>query len=211
MSQQEILHLIAVYGYWVIAVGATVDSFGVPVPGEVMLLSAGMYAGATHRILLPLAIIAAAAGAICGDNLSYALGRFGGTRFLHRYGHVLHFGRRRQRIARYLFRRFGGGVVLGGRFIPVIHIGTAFLAGTEEMGWLQFALLNGLACLVWSTLLGSAGYLLGAAVLRVGDVIAAASIPLALVILVAAGSGLHFAEKRLQREADRAEAKDRAA
>jgi membrane protein DedA with SNARE-associated domain len=93
----------------------------------------------------------------------------------------------------------------------VIHIGAAFLAGTEEMGWLQFALLNGLACLVWSTLLGSAGYLLGAAVLRVGDVIAAASIPLALVILVAAGSGLHFAEKRLQREADRAEAKDRAA
>ena len=166
---------------------------------------------ATHRILLPLVILAAAGGAICGDNLSYALGRFGGARVLERYGHILHFGRSRQRIARYLFRRFGGGVVLGGRFLPVIHIGAAFIAGTKEMGWTRFALFNGLACLLWSAILGTAGYLLGAAVLRVGDVIAAASIPLALVFIMLAGYGFHAMEGRLQRKADEAESEEKAA
>lgn len=49
------------------------------------------------------------------------------------------------------------------------------------------------------------GYLFGAAVLRVGDILAAASIPFALLILVIAGVGLHLAEGHLQRQADRAE------
>jgi membrane protein DedA with SNARE-associated domain len=203
MSQAEILRLIATYGYWIIAVGVTVDSFGVPVPGEIMLLSAGMYAGATHRLSFPLVVGAAAAGAVVGDNSSYALGRLGGTRLLERYGHIVRFGRQRQRVLRYLLDRYGRHVVLGGRFVPVVHIGAAFLAGSEKMRWPRFALFNGLACLLWSAALAGAGYLCGKAVLKVGDVVAAASIPLALVIIVVAGVAFHLLEGRLERQMER--------
>jgi membrane protein DedA with SNARE-associated domain len=211
MSHQQLFHLIAAYGYWFIAIGATSDSFGVPVPGELMILSAGMYSGATHRLALPLVIVAAAAGAICGDNLSYALGRFGGTRLVERYGEILRFGPRRRRIAQYLFRRYGDRVVLGGRFLPVLHIAAAFLAGLEGMGWPRFALFNASACALWAAALGSLGFASGTVVLRVGDVLTAASIPFALLILVLAGTGLRLVENRLQRQADELGSGDSAA
>lgn len=206
MSHQEIVHLIAIYGYWGIALGATVDSFGMPVPGEVMVLSAGMYAGATHRIALLSVIGAAMLGAMCGDNASYALGRYGGAGLIERYGHAVHFGAPQRRIARYFFCRYGGRVALPGRFLPVIHIGVAFLAGTQRMSWARFALFNALACLLWASGLGGAGYLFGAIVLGVGDIVAAASVPLALGIALAASVALRLAEHRLQRRADRFEA-----
>lgn len=198
MSHGQILHLIGLYGYWAIALGATVDSFGVPVPGEIMVLVAGMYAGATHRLALLLVIGAAASGAVCGDNASYALGRFGGARLMERYGHAVRFGPTRQRIARYLFRRYGGRVVLAGRFLPVVHIGVAFLAGAHGMRWPRFASANVLACVLWGSALGGSGYLFGAVVLRVGDAVTAASVPLALGIALAAAVALRLAESRLE-------------
>lgn len=211
MSDAEILRLIANYGYWGIAVGVTVDSFGVPVPGEIMLLSAGMYAGATHRLSFAMVVAAAAAGAVVGDNLSYLLGRFGGSKLLERYGHVVRFGRRRQRIARYILDRYGEPVVLGGRFVPVVHIGAAFMAGTERMRWPRFALLNVIACVLWSVALGGLGFVCGKAVLKAGDVFAAASVPLALLIILAVGIAFHLAESRLQRQMVRDRSRRKAA
>lgn len=100
-SSHALTHLIVTYGYWAILLGVAVDSFGMPLPGEAMLLTASVYASATHQLLLPLVILCAVAGGVIGDNLSYCLGRQGGTRLLQRFGPLVHLNRRRQLLAQY--------------------------------------------------------------------------------------------------------------
>jgi membrane protein DedA with SNARE-associated domain len=195
-------HLIVTYGYWAILIGVAVDSFGVPLPGEAMLLTASVYAGATSQLTLPLVILLAAAGGIIGDNLSYYLGRQGGTRLLQRFGPLVHLNRRRQLLAQYLFRRYGAPVVVIGRFIPIIHIATAVLAGVNAMSWRRFALYNGLGCLLWASLLGLAGFSLGQLAVEVDRAVLAFAVPGASGIAVGVLLALRLLETRLQRQAE---------
>lgn len=202
MTNHQIIHLIALYGYWAILVGVTVDSFGVPVPGEVMLLAASVYAGATHHLTIGLVVLAAAVGGVCGDNLSYLLGRRGGSRLLRRYGRFVRVDARRIRLGHYIFQRYGAAIVFLGRFIPVLHIWSAFLAGTHAMAWRRFALCNAIGCLVWASALGAVGYAFGSTALRYGGVLVGLSVPLAVFLGVAVLLLLRLFERRLQTEAD---------
>jgi membrane protein DedA with SNARE-associated domain len=201
-SGHTLTHLIVTYGYWAILIGVAVDSFGVPLPGEAMLLTASVSAGATRQLVLPLVIMAAAAGGVIGDNLSYYLGRQGGTRLLQRFGSLVHLNRRRQLLAQYLFRRYGAPVVVIGRFIPIIHIATAVLAGVNAMSWRRFALYNGLGCLLWASLLGLAGFSLGQIAIEVDRAVLAFAVPGASVIAIGVLLLLRLFETRLQRQAE---------
>ncbi len=203
MSETELLHLIAVYGYWAILVGVAVDSFGVPVPGEVMLLSASVYAGTSHRLQVTLVIAAAALGGVCGDNTSFLLGREGGERLLRRFGYLIRLGERRRRLAQYLFQRHGGVLVIGGRFIPIVHIWTAFLAGTHGLPWYRFVVLNAIACVAWASFMGMAGYVWGTTAVHLGGTILALSIPIAVAITGVVLLLVRLMEQRWQIEADK--------
>lgn len=89
-------------------------------------------------------IIAAASGAILGDNLGYWIGREGGYRLLRRNGHYLRIDERKVKLGQYLFREHGGKVVFFGRFIAVLRAWAAFLAETNRMPWPPFLLYNAL-------------------------------------------------------------------
>ncbi len=154
--------LIAVYGVWAVALVVAMESAGIPVPGETMLLAAAVYAGATHQLSIVLVIVVAAAAAIAGDNLGYLLGRLGGERLLHRVGPALRLTEKRLTIARYLFQRHGSKAVFFGRFVAILRVFAAFLAGTTRMPWRSFALANAAGGIVWATLIGLLGYGLGA-------------------------------------------------
>src|SRR5205814_50650 len=80
-----------------------VESIGVPVPGETMLIVASLYAGGTHKLSIVLIVLVAAAGAIVGDNIGYTVGRHGGWRLLRRYGHRVGVDERRLTLGRYMF------------------------------------------------------------------------------------------------------------
>jgi len=202
-TQHEFPHLLADWGYMAIFLAIVSDSLGVPIPGEVMLLLAAVYAGATHHLVLPLVIASAAIGAVAGDNLTYTLGRWGGYPFLRRHGHRLHLGQRRLKIGQYLFHQYGSTVVLAGRFIPVLHIWTAVLAGVNRMRWSRFALANAAGAVGWACGLSFAGYALGRGALLFGGYIAGAGIPLALVIAGATILLIRANERRLYAEAER--------
>src|SRR5262245_48079013 len=77
--------LVASYGNALLVVLVGLESFGIPLPGETALVTAGAFA-ALGRLNLAAVIIAAAAGAILGDNAGYWLGRKGGIALVHRYG-----------------------------------------------------------------------------------------------------------------------------
>src|SRR5215510_7659579 len=66
--------LLASYGYLAVALGVMVESMGIPIPGETMLLLAATYAGAGGLDLRGV-IAAAALGAIVGDSIGYEIGR----------------------------------------------------------------------------------------------------------------------------------------
>src|SRR3989440_12247696 len=89
--------LLATYGYLAVFVFVGVESIGIPVPGETMLVTAAIYAGTTGRLSIFWVIVASAAGAIVGDNIGYLIGRTGGYRLVKRYGRHIRLGEDRLR------------------------------------------------------------------------------------------------------------------
>lgn len=198
-------HLLTEWGYIAVALAVIADSFGLPVPGEVMLMLAAVYAGATHHLALPAVIAAAVVGAILGDNITYQLGRRGGYPLIKRHGQLLHLDGRRLEIGEYLFRRYGGSVVWLGRMIPVLHIWTAVLAGVNRMAWWRFALANAIGAVVWATVLSLIGYAFGKTALHFGAIMAGAAVPVAILIGLGVILLLRANERRLYQEAKRSE------
>jgi len=144
LATSELMHFLTAYGYWAVLFFVAIESTGIPFPGETMLLVAAIYAGRTQRMSLLLVIVAAAAGAILGDNVGFWVGREGGYRLLRRYGRFIRLDERKLKLGQYLFSKHGGKVVFFGRFIAVLRAWAAFLAGTNRMRWDRFLLFNAL-------------------------------------------------------------------
>jgi membrane protein DedA with SNARE-associated domain len=149
------------FGYAAVFVIVAFESLGIPLPGETTLISAALYAGATHNLDIALVILAAAAGAIVGDNIGYLLGHWGGYRLLVRFGSHVGFNQRRVKVARLLFARYGGAVVFFGRFVSILRAYAAVLAGTARMPWPSFFFYNAAGGIVWATVYGIAAYTAG--------------------------------------------------
>ena len=154
-------HLLQNYGYLAVFLAIAAESFGIPLPGETVLITAALYAGHTHRLGIVWVVVVASAAAIIGDNLGYLIGRVGGYRLLRRYGKYVRMDEAKIKIGRYLFHRHGGKVVLFGRFVSVLRTYAAFLAGTNRMQWQRFLVYNALGGIMWATLFGVGAYAVG--------------------------------------------------
>ncbi len=197
-------HLLASYGYWAVLLFVAVESTGIPFPGETMLLAAAIYAGGTHHLQIPFVILAAAAGAILGDNIGFWVGREGGYRLLRRYGRYIRLDEAKLKLGQYLFRKHGGKVVFFGRFVAVLRAWAAFLAGTNRMAWPPFLLFNAAGGILWAALYGTGGYLLGNNVHKLTGPVGIATVVIALLVIAAFLDFLRRNEKRLEEEAERA-------
>ncbi len=200
----DLTHLLVTYGYLAVLVFVAIESTGIPFPGETMLLAAAIYAGTTHHLQIVFVIVAAAIGAILGDNLGFWVGREGGYRLLRRFGHVIRLDERKLKLGQYLFLRHGGKVVFFGRFVAVLRAWAAFLAGTNRMPWPEFLVFNAAGGIVWATLYGTGGYILGRNVERIAGPFGTVTVVLAAIVLIAFFIFLRRNERRLEDEADRA-------
>lgn len=201
---EELPHLVQTYGYWLIAGIVLLESMGVPLPGEAVLITAGVYAGTTHGLDIGLAIAAAAAGAVIGDNIGYAVGDKLGYRLLLRHGPRIGITERKIKLGQYLFRLHGGKVVFFGRFVAVLRMLAAFLAGVNRMPWPRFFIANLAGAILWASLFGLAAYELGDAAHRIAGPFGIAAMALALAGLLLAGRHLRRREAALEEEAVRA-------
>jgi membrane protein DedA with SNARE-associated domain len=114
LSPHDLKALISVYGYGAVGVIVGLESMGLPLPGETVLVIAALYAG-THPDLSIWGVVAAAAtGAILGDNVGFWLGREFGYRLVLRYGRYVGLSEARIKLGQYLFQRHGGKVVFFG-------------------------------------------------------------------------------------------------
>jgi len=200
----DLTHLLTTYGYLAVFLFVAIESIGIPFPGETMLVTAGVYAGTTHHLNIVIVIVAAAAGAIIGDNIGYGIGRAGGYRLLRRYGKYIRLEEPKLKLGQFLFRKHGAKVVFFGRFVSILRTFAAFLAGVNVMPWDRFLAFNAAGGVLWATIYGTAAYLLGG---RIRTLSKPVDIVLA-VIGIAAIAGivvfLRFNERRLEQEAERA-------
>ncbi len=156
-----IADLIANYGYLFIFLIITLESAGVPCPGETALISAAVYAGSTGKLDIAGVIAAAAGAAILGDNLGYWAGRRWGMPLLLRYGHLIALDHGRLKLGQYLFRRHGGKIVFFGRFTAMLRAYAALLAGVNRLDARRFFVFNALGGIVWAASMGFGSYYFG--------------------------------------------------
>jgi len=177
----ELQQLVSTHGYWIVALIVGLESVGVPLPGETILVLAAIYAGTEPSFSLWMLIVTAAFGAIVGDNLGYLLGARYGYALLLRYGDRIGMFEARIKLGQYLFLKHGVKVVFLGRFIALLRILAAFLAGLNRMPWRVFLMANAGGGVIWATVFGVGGYFFGKVLLQVHHALA----PIVLVLAVA--------------------------
>lgn len=202
LLSSETLHpLLQAWGLWALLAVVMLESLGVPLPGETALISAALYAGATHELSIGAVIAVAAAGAILGDNVGYALGRRVGAPLVARYGRFVGLSEARLKVGQYLFLRHGGKIVFFGRFVAFLRAFAALLAGLNRMPWRHFLLMNALGGVAWAGLVGGGAWLLGAEMRRIAGPLAIALLLMAVALLVAGGLFFRRHERALERRA----------
>jgi membrane protein DedA with SNARE-associated domain len=196
-SEAELVHLVETWGAWFIFALITLESLGLPLPAESALLATSIYAGTGGRVDITAVTVAAMAGAILGDNIGYLVGRTLGQAALRRFGHAVGLTEERQALARYLFRRHGGKVVLFGRFVAFLRVFAAVLAGANAMPWGRFFAANAAGGILWAGFYGIAGYALGADARRLAGAAAVVGFVVVVIAAVAGLSALRRGEKAL--------------
>ncbi len=203
-SQQVLDHLIATYGYGAIAVVIGLESMGIPLPGETILVLAAIYA-ATHADLnIWLVATAAATGAIVGDNIGYWLGLRFGYPLLRRHGHLIGFSDGRIKLGQYLFLRHGAKVVFLGRFVALLRILAAFLAGANRMKWQIFLFSNAVGGVIWAVVFAFGGYALGTVAFEVESALRPILFAVAAIAFFGCGLLMRHFEDQLQVKAEQA-------
>jgi membrane protein DedA with SNARE-associated domain len=156
----SILHLVSRYGYLIVLFGVMAESTGVPLPGETILLAAGILAQRGNLDVGDV-IFFGILGAVVGDQIGYWAGREGGRPFILRYGRYVLITPRRLERAEAFFARHGGKAVFMARFFSGLRVFGALVAGMSRMHWGTFIYYNALGGAVWATAVVLVGFFLG--------------------------------------------------
>ena len=148
------------YGYAAVAGLVLIEDFGVPVPGETVLILGAVYAGA-GRLNVFLVGLLAFLGAVIGDNIGFALGHFGGRRLVERFGRYIFLTPERLGRATGFFERHGGKVITIARFVEGLRQANGIIAGITGMHWARFLAFNALGAVLWVAVWTSVGYFSG--------------------------------------------------
>ena len=148
------------YGLWAVILFLFLEDFGIPVPGETILIAAAVYAGSGGLNIVAVGV-AGFAAAILGDNVGYAIGRYGGRILVERWGRYVFLTEERLDKAEAFFARHGGKIVVIARFIEGLRQANGIIAGITAMRWLRFLMFNMIGAALWVGCWVSAGYFAG--------------------------------------------------
>lgn len=152
--------------YLVVGVVIGVESLGIPLPGEIVLVSAALLASRHTLDINPVAVGAAASiGAIVGDTIGYSIGRRYGISLFERLSRRFpkHFGVGHVALAKQFFTRWGVWAVFFGRFVALLRILAGPLAGALHMRYPRFLAANASGGVIWAGGTTAVVYYLGIA------------------------------------------------
>jgi len=158
----EIQHYIAAYGSLAVFVVIYLESMGAPVPGETLVIATSALA-AHGNINLTAALIAIFCGAVLGDNTGYAIGHYGGSRLLRRFGSYVKLTPERLDRLEDLFKRRGAYIVATARFVVILRQLNGLVAGAVHMPWWRFLAANVVGAALWTSAWGLGPYVVGKA------------------------------------------------
>ncbi|MCV7174187.1 DedA family protein [Mycolicibacterium sphagni] len=169
-----VLHSIAPildrYGYLAVVGIVGVEGFGIPAPGQTILIVGGVYA-ASGQLSLSAVIACGILAAVVGDNIGYAIGHFGGRPLVLRYGRYVFLTEGRLQHVEEFFRRHGNIVVPVARFIDGLRQFNGVVAALAGMPWWRFFTYNVIGAVVWVILWVLVGNFAGNRVAAVYDVV----------------------------------------
>jgi membrane protein DedA with SNARE-associated domain len=204
IGRHQIDHLLGQWGYVLVFAIVGAQSAGVPVPGTTALIAAALYAGTTHKLAIAGVVVAASLGAVIGQCVGFALGRWGGADLLGRYGARVGLTPARLRVGRYAFAHHGGKLVFLSRFVTGLRTWGAFLAGANHMSAARFLAFASLGAVTWSLWNGLGYYLFGHALAAAGTPVSVALALLAVGVLVLTGIQLRKRGRHLAVAAEQA-------
>ena len=144
------------YGYFALFGSVFLEGFGMPTPGESLIIAASLLAERGDMQIIPV-LLTAWLAAVLGDNIGYMLGRWGGHRLLLKVGvksdHLAH--------VESFFKRYGGGIVIAARFIVILRQLNGVVAGSMQMPWWRFLTFNALGAALWVGFWGGGAFFLG--------------------------------------------------
>ncbi|MCQ8780705.1 DedA family protein [Mangrovibrevibacter kandeliae] len=144
------------YGYSVLFGIVFLESTGIPLPGESLVIASGILAG-QGTLGIGWVLFFAWLGSTLGDNLGYFVGHRYGRKLVVRYGAKVGLTEERFELVEERYRRSGPALVLIARFILILRQLNGFVAGTMRMHWIRFGLYNAIGAALWV-----GGYALGA-------------------------------------------------
>jgi membrane protein DedA with SNARE-associated domain len=148
------------YGYLAVVGLVLIEDFGVPVPGETVLILAAVYAG-TGRLNIALVALLGFCGALLGDNIGFAIGHFGGRPLAERYGRYILLTPQRLEMATRFFDRHGGKIIIVARFVEGLRQANGIIAGISGLRWTRFLVFNAIGAALWVGVWTSIGYFSG--------------------------------------------------
>jgi membrane protein DedA with SNARE-associated domain len=162
-SLELIEYYMLIYGYWAVFFGVMLENAGLPVPGETILLVGGYFAAIHPEQFNLIRVMAtAAAGAVIGDNIGFAIGHHYGRGFLLRIGRFFFLTPKRFAHIEKYFETHGNKTILVARFITGLRVFAALLAGaSRKMPWRVFLAYNMAGAVLWAIVITLLGFLFG--------------------------------------------------
>ena len=197
------------FGVWAIGLLILLEDFGIPVPGETILIAGAVYAGAGRLNVVFVGVVAFIA-AIIGDNIGFAIGHFGGRALALRWGKYVFLTAERLDKAEAFFDRRGAIVITFARFVEGLRQANGIIAGITGMHWLRFLAFNALGAALWVGTWVSLGYLAGNHITTIYHYITLYSyyVLIVLAVLLAAYITRHVVRRRRRRAAQAREPAD---
>jgi membrane protein DedA with SNARE-associated domain len=157
---QSLGPLITDHGYLAVGGILFLEAIAFPVPGETVLLTAAIYAGA-GRLNIFVVVVVGSIATFLGSSVGYLIGRTGGRVLITRYGRYVGLNARRFASAEAFFQRQGPKIIVFARFIDGLRQANGIIAGTSGMAWQRFVVFNAIGAVVWVTTWALVGELAG--------------------------------------------------
>jgi membrane protein DedA with SNARE-associated domain len=204
----EAQRYVSDYGYTAVFLGVFLESFGLPTPGESLMI-AGALLASRGQLNIYWVLLLCWIAAVAGDNIGYVIGKKGGRPLVLRYGPRVRIKHEHIERVEGFFERHGGAVVLFARFVVVLRQLNGIVAGTMGMNWWRFLIYNAAGAALWVGFWAGLAYNLGR---RFREIMAWMSSlePIVVIIAVAAIAVVLLYLWRQQRKRKRKRAARRA-
>jgi membrane protein DedA with SNARE-associated domain len=147
-------------GYWGIFLGMVLESACIPIPSEVIMPFGGYLVSTGHLNIIGVILIGTL-GNIVGSLIAYAVGLWGGSRFINRFGKYVFLSKKHLESAESWFDKRGEITVFISRILPAIRTFISLPAGIARMNLVKFLTYTAIGSIIWSGILTYVGYALG--------------------------------------------------